>query len=600
MLTDPGRDLRYQPAARRGASATPGIRGIEKVVLTAMLLIGLASHGVALWSHSLTADAAYHLLAGDQALRRGLNTVNLEHPPLPKMVAALPLLAYDSPFEVARASNAVALSQAIYSEPALTLRAMRLGRIALYLVFSIPFLLACFLLGRRLGGPRLGWALILVSMLSYSVFPALTILTTDSAVAAGFMLTLVGCCRHVDAPGRGTTLWIGSALGLALASKFSAVLLLPTVGLAIALAPRRRLARRVLDLLAILGLAIGFVALTYACANHGYESAEGRDAIVRYCREEAAVLVADEMRPWEPRLLALERHSPLLAQYLTGFLSLAIENRVAVYPSYAFGAVTSHGWWWYFPVLVAAKTPLAILFALAAALCWMLRRGRGALAAMSPSASRRLLLVALTFGVFWATALSAKFNWGIRHLLPVLPLLYLPAAWWCARSWRRLSSIGAVLALELVLVAPLWMSVTNTWWLGEHNPTRHAFATANLEYHQNHLFLARELERRGIERVGIVFPTASQAELDVFVPGARVVTPGDSLAPGWYAVSIAAEQYIPAFLAAEPGTLYRQQQLRAVARRWLPLLEELERRGEDHGYVAGSFHLIRVEPRRAP
>ena len=40
-------------------------------------------------------------------------------------------------------------------------------------------------------------------------------------------------------------------------------------------------------------------------------------------------------------------YDPRLAQWVTGFLGVRIQNRIGVYPSFAFGEVRSAGrWWW--------------------------------------------------------------------------------------------------------------------------------------------------------------------------------------------------------------------------------------------------------------
>jgi hypothetical protein len=64
------------------------------------------------------------------------------------------------------------------------------------------------------------------------------------------------------------------------------------------------------------------------------------------------------------------------------------------------------------------------------------------------------------------------------------------------------------------------MSATNTWWLGRANPTRFALGDTNLEYQQNFLALAAELERRGIDSIGVAMPAVSAAELACYLPQA--------------------------------------------------------------------------------
>ncbi len=182
--------------------------------------------------------------------------------------------------------------------------------------------------------------------------------------------------------------------------------------------------------------------------------------------------------------------------------------------------------------------------------------------------------------------------WRLRAR-PVPRLLYLPAAAWAARTRLRATVLSLLLAAESLALAPLWMSATNTWWLGRHNPTRFALGDTNLEYHQNFLALAAEMERRGIDSIGVAMPAVTAAELAAYLPRARPVTPRTPIEPGWYALNVTVERVAPAVLAADPADLFRPETFRRAARDWSGLAAEIAG-GEDHGYAAGTFHLYRV------
>jgi hypothetical protein len=136
------------------------------------------------------------------------------------------------------------------------------------------------------------------------------------------------------------------------------------------------------------------------------------------------------------------------------------------------------------------------------------------------------------------------------------------------------------------------MSATNTWFLGAANPARFALGDTNLEYHQNFLALAAELESRGIDEIAVAMPALTPAELSCYLPDARLVTPGDAIAPGWYAVNVTVELVAPALLAADPDDLFRPEAFQRAAREWSALAAAIAA-GEDHGYAAATFHLYR-------
>ncbi|HRC84879.1 MAG TPA: hypothetical protein PK413_04655, partial [Thermoanaerobaculia bacterium] len=339
------------------------------------------------------------------------------------------------------------------------------------------------------------------------------------------------------------------------------------------------------------------LALTYGAANWGYRRAAGERALELYCRGQASLVAEERLQRFEAPLLGLAHYWPGGAQFAVGLLGVAEQNRIGVYPSYALGDLRSTGRWWYFPVVFALKTPLALLVALAAALVAALRRLRlaqisaGELLARARPFAPMLSLVFL----YLALALSSNYNIGFRHLLPVLPILYLPAVAWAARKrWRALALVG-ILALESVALTPAWVAATNTWWLGAANPTRFALSGGDLDARQGFLLLGTEAERLGVEELGVLYPLLPPEELHAYLPRARAVQPGEPLRAGWYAVSASLEQYVPALLGAPSGPLHGREGLMELARAWQPSLEAL-RGGEDHGYLAGTFHLYRLPP----
>ena len=203
----------------------------------------------------------------------------------------------------------------------------------------------------------------------------------------------------------------------------------------------------------------------------------------------------------------------------------------------------------------------------------------------------------ITASLYLATAMTSNYNLGFRHLLPVLPLLYLPLVRWLSTRPRLGSAVLLVLALEALAVGPFWMCATNTWWLGSDNPTRFALGTGNVEYRQNFIALAREVEDRGLGEITVLYPVLPPEVVKAYLPTARMANPGDPLPPGWYALNIIVEQLVPAVLEAPDHDL-PSPGVKGVARDWLDLWSVV-REGEDHGYVAGTFHLYRLDSKPA-
>jgi Dolichyl-phosphate-mannose-protein mannosyltransferase len=679
--------------------------------------------GLAIGRQAVTSDEAYHALAGEQADRYGRNGLNLEHPPLVKLAAALPLLAGPPLAPPIAVSDALRTQWAVFTVPGAEARVRAGGRLVAGVVFGLPLLLAAFLLGRELGGAAAGAVLALALGLDFSVFPLLPLIYTDAAEALGFCLTLLAAGRFLRRPDLASAALLGLAFGLALAVKFTGVLLLPALGGALLLARGLRAAwrRRLLCGLVAAAVAWAVVELTYLAANRRYDAAFGRETIHLYCANRSTMRVGDLLRSYERPLLALERRDPRAAQWLTGLLATRAQDSLGVFGVCNFGRMSSRGRWWYFPVLLLAKTPLPLLAATACALAAAAaaglgrrRKGRGrdaaggghspepveSLAAQSgaplepgrgtagspngaasdlrrlrgadssfggpppggdaaagpghPLRGRLGVLVATTAAVYLAVAAGSNYNAGIRHLLPILPLLYLPAALWAAPRPRAAAVLLLALLAESLALAPVWSTSTNTWWLGERNPLRFALALDNAYYPQNLLALREAAERCHLRPLRVVDPAIPALEIDAYLgrgvaftppvpapsappraaqpppPAAAQPPPPASaqppqaaaqppppagsrsgsapseadtanaapLAPGWYAVGASAEVCVPAILRARPAELFGYSGLRAIAAAWGPVARQLARQAEDHGWVAGTFHLYRV--RAAP
>jgi len=115
------------------------------------------------------------------------------------------------------------------------------------------------------------------------------------------------------------------------------------------------------------------------------------------------------------KAIELARDACLLPEaYLNGF-SLMQQDSVGR-KAYALGRITTGGWWWYFPFAFLVKTPFPTVVLIGWGLWSWARKPVG-----ERVNTEFLLPPLILYGV---TAVSSMFNIGIRHLLPVYPLLF--------------------------------------------------------------------------------------------------------------------------------------------------------------------------------
>ncbi len=553
----------------------------------------------ALRGNSATYDETAYLPAGFTYLTRGDFRLSPEHPPLLKILQALPVLSLRprvSP-EAERAFEAASRdidAQWIFGDrflykdnaPQPLLFRARLASLAQGALLA----LLVYAWARQVFGIVAGVFASCLIALDPNFLAHGALATTDVGATLFLVGALFFACRAMRALRLRDAL--GAALfgGAAFASKFSAVLLVPAVailGLVRVLRPEpwpigsgdreartpRARAALVLGLLLSWGLACWI--LLWACYGFRYRALAGEgpphpnaervreirpmrlygqflDGQVRFRDGEAFQRAVEATPPpaSERFILACTRGRLLPEAYLYGlaFATLKAQAR----SSYLLGEFSVSGSRAYFPVAFAVKTPLATLGVLALALAALLgtREGRAALASAGPS----LLVPA---GVFWFAAFLSSLNIGHRHILPVYPFLYVLAGAvpvWMSRAFGPRIARGAsagllgLLALEIGSIRPHFLSFFHRLAGGAEGGLG-ILSDSNLDWGQGLPALRRWMEENGVARVNLCyFGTADPRAYGISyvpMPGTYEVkdagTAGDlpraPELPGWVAIS---------------------------------------------------------------
>lgn len=560
-------------------------RGINRVFLALLVLAIAAAFLLQLQGmrqQSLTGDGAHHLLAASQMIHFGQNRINWEHPPLAKLVFGLGLL-FEPPL-----SGPLLPEQTIHQIDSVYENRERLRRITararwLHLILIVmPMLAACFFLGKRYGGNLCGMLLLLMLGLSFDLVGQFSTLQTDVAVTLGFTLTLLAVLGMTERPSVWRAAFLGLGLGLALAAKFSAIVLIPVVLLALGSLSDKTWGQRLRWTAVVAATSLLVLNGVYLLANRKYEAEIGQRSLHSYTSGQA-MMTDQTLVVFQEPLSALETASPALAQWLTGLLGVTAQNYLGVYPTYALGHLSTKGRLWFFPVLLLLKIPIAILVTFIFLLREKVRR-----ASWKGLRIPKDWVLYSVLGIYLGAAILSNYNIGFRHLLPILPLVYLPVAAFLSRRPRAAALVVIVLALEASLIAPLWTSSANLWWLGGRNPARFWFSTGVLENGQNFVALGEALQAKGVESAHVLYEGIGPHQLAAYVPSAVLTHAGEIPAEGWCVVSVVLEQFVPVLIRqGDPSALGQ------LARKWKISLEAAQS-GEDHGYLAGSFHLYRL------
>jgi hypothetical protein len=496
----------------------------------------LAAMGIAMFAgvflESDIVDESYHLASGYSFLKTGRLPAVTEHPPLAQVISALPLLPFhlrlrpavsSSTGEAARWGNGSAFLYDNRVPVEAILAAGRSAKVLLTLAFGA--VIAWWT--RR----HFGAAPALAALLLFAFDPTFIahghLATTDVAAAFGFF---AGCMAWNAFLARGdlrSALLCGIVTGLALAVKYSA-LLLPVLyaywylihGLQQAAAlepPRWRCSlRHFASSMAVL-LAGLFAALYASC---GFETRplvppELSDkplstvlAANHYTASLGALLLhhADMARVVDKAALDIPIPIPT---FLRGLLYISHHN-AAGHTAYLLRQTPSTGgWWYYFPVVFGVKTPtgLLALLLLAMAAGWLIALRAGPRATVYKVLRARPEWFALTIPpfVYFLISTTTHINVGVRHILPVYPFVFVGTAAMLLACHRpglpRFFRWAAAICLALVAVEsaaafPRYISFFN-WASGGRSQGWKYVVDSNLDWGQDMKRLQAYLERRG-------------------------------------------------------------------------------------------------------
>ena len=488
------------------------LRGIEKPsVFWAVTLLLLGVMGALLFTSSVqetnTWDEPAHLAAGYVYLRTGNFWYDQVHAPLARMLLALPLLAVNPRLPLEddswRTYDIHAFSKIfLYRNRVRPDTLLLLGRLsAMALTLVLGLVLAVWT--RKHFGPGAALFALFLYALDPNIIAHGRYTTTDLIAGLFIFLSCIGWARFLE-----TKRWLdlagaGVVLGLALASKHSAVFLLGLLPLLSLIRwrqdpgrlPLRRLA---VSLVVVAGLALTVVAAVYwPVSVKVFIAGEGRP-------------LSQEVDPTTAVGRAFQRAGDMLHlpnhPYLMGYYWLARANEQG-FSSYLLGEHSRKGWWYFFPVVFAVKTPTALLLGLAFSIAvagWRLIR-------RSPRRSLRetpfcRIVAALPAAVYFLLSMTSDINMGWRHLLPVYPFLFVLVSAVLARK----SAVPVLLLLaglqvyENARVYPHYLAFFNSLAGGSENGPRY-LVDSNLDWGQDVKKLKVYMDRNGIDEVCLAY-----------------------------------------------------------------------------------------------
>ena len=435
----------------------------ERWLVIVLLLILFAQALFSMRTENVAGDEMAHLGAGYSYLRTGDFRLNAAHPPLLKELSALPLMllpiSFDPNLPAWREADEDRFGWHLFYES---------GADAETLLFlsRLPTLFISLLLGVLLylwsrslyGNTMAGLFTLFLYTFSPNILAHSGLFDMDLGLAAFTFFALFQFRRYLKGPSNKNVLLTGFALGLALATKFNALVLLFLLAAlwGVSMMDRRRGGgwRWAGQALAISAIALFLMALTY-----GFRS---------------------------------------LPRFLTGFMEQLEHSREGD-PAFLMGRYSWTGWWYYFPIAFLIKTPIPTLLFLSLSSVALLRgHNRGRLE------EAFLLLPILSFLL---PAIVGHINIGLRYILPIYPFLFLFVGRLATNRMRHQSLSTALLGLlclwylvASLLTFPHYLAYFNEVVGGPKNGIRW-LGNSNIDWGQGLKGLAAYLREEGVEEV---------------------------------------------------------------------------------------------------
>jgi 4-amino-4-deoxy-L-arabinose transferase-like glycosyltransferase len=472
-----------KPVAESASEAGPAsLRWWECIVpLVCCFLLALQLFsGIHHWSQ--TADESTHLYAGYRYLKCGDFGFGPEHPPLARIVAALPLLGSHIGVNCATTARDEAFASLdwLYAHDfQWTLTRARLA----VSVFALSLCLLLWYAARRMFGPAAALVATLLLVFDPTVLAHGALVTTDMALTCTMFLSVFAFYLWSKRRTWPRLLLTGAATGLTMVAKQSGVLIFPILillAVADALlqnagirhrqphAPRSVLRNMILrNILRNAGVVvlIGIMAVGVIWTAYEFRFTAHADG--------APLPALSASRGSFAGVLQALRHYRLLPEaYVQGLQTARVLARGQGSLTLLLNRVYPEPPWFYFPLNMAIKYTIPVMAMLILAIFGLYSGFRK---------QRREWLFAIVPPLFYLlTCLNAHINSGIRHVLPITPFLFLFVAAGCVHLARHLRWPAYVIALCVLLhmatslhAYPHYLSYANEFWGGPDNTYRH-------------------------------------------------------------------------------------------------------------------------------
>jgi dolichyl-phosphate-mannose-protein mannosyltransferase len=456
----------------------------------------------------VTVDEAGHIVAGISHWETGTFCMYRVNPPLPRMLAVLPVLAAepdthsiqpaDAPgvrSEWPAAWNFAADNADRYVQLVFLARLAGIG-------WSLVGAWVVYCWARELFGDLSGYLALALWCVEPNILAWAGVLTADLPATVAGLAATYAFWQYLCRPSWPRALLAGFSLGVALLTKFTLLVLFgvwPALWLCFLLWPPGsspsplHLSRQVGQI-----LSISLVALLIVNLGYGFDGTCQRLGDYQFISQAFTGEIEErpsgqEISHWGNRFRGLMLGSlpvPGPAEYLQG-IDAQMRDFERQPPSYLAGVWQRGGWWYYYLYALAVKVPVGVLVLVAFSLpMFVIRRARW---------REELVLWTPVVAVLGLVSSQMGFNHHMRYVLPIFPFVLIGISKLAplCQARRFAAALLAVLLLwtaaSSLRIHPHYLSYFNEIGGGPDNGHAH-LVDSNIDWGQDLLFLKAWLE----------------------------------------------------------------------------------------------------------
>ncbi|MGZ4789772.1 MAG: glycosyltransferase family 39 protein [Terriglobales bacterium] len=478
------------------------VAGVAVLLLILFLQLAFSVH-----RNSITWDEDDHIYAGYMMWKHADYGLNPEHPPLVKLVAAIPLL--NMQLKMPELQNRNFKHEAFLGGKDFVFKndfdtMIFRARMAAAL-FTLTLALLVFLCAKEMFGTVAGFIALALLTFDPNLLAHGAVVGTDAALSCFMFASVYAFYRYVKKPTVWRLIVVAIAVGLVLACKHTGILVFPML-LLLALCEiflkkeegssvGKRAGQMALAL-----VVISAISLTILWGLYGFRY-KARPA-GRELNPPLAEFVQGLSRPHDVKLLQTVAHYKLLPEsYIYGLADVRIMSDF--YSSFLLGKVYPHGVWFYFPLAFAIKSSLSFLILLLISIV--------AIAARRLTAPREILFLTIPPIFHLIIAMSSGMNIGVRHILPMYLFfgVLIGGAMWSLiqrnRAWAYVTIALLVFqAISTSRTYPAYIAYANELWGGPAN-VHNLLSDSNSDWGQQLKAVKTYLDQRNIKDCWFIY-----------------------------------------------------------------------------------------------